>query len=161
MSRQRYTLELKDEAVRQVLDRGYPVADVAELLGVSAHSLYKLVKAVKPRLVRVRSCTVRRDNDIGLRKRAEYGIGPPIKYIKQNPSGAVWLPIPTLPMPQCPKTDTERSSELSLGHAHLIAHGLNVCSRHFMNDDPVRLIRLMRDRLLETGLDTFKRVTHV
>ena len=48
MSNQRYTPEFKDEAVRQVLDRGYPVADVAERLGVSAHSLYKWVKAVKP-----------------------------------------------------------------------------------------------------------------
>lgn len=41
MSSQRYTPEFKDEAVRKVLDRGYPVADVAERLGVSAHSLYK------------------------------------------------------------------------------------------------------------------------
>ena len=48
MSNQRYTPEFKDEAVRQVLDRGYPVADVAERLGVSAHSLYKWVKTVKP-----------------------------------------------------------------------------------------------------------------
>jgi len=48
MSSQRYTPEFKDEAVRQVLDRGYPVAGVAERLGVSAHSLYKWVKAVKP-----------------------------------------------------------------------------------------------------------------
>lgn len=104
---------------------------------------------------------MRRRNDIGLRKRAKYSIGPPVKHIEQNPSGAVRLPIPTLPMPQCPETDTERSSELALGHANLIAYGLNVCSRHFTNDDLVRLIHLMRDRLFETGLDTFKRVTYV
>ena len=48
MSSQRYTPEFKDEAVRQVLDRGYSVAQVSERLGVSAHSLYKWVKAVKP-----------------------------------------------------------------------------------------------------------------
>ena len=36
MSKQRYTPEFKDEAVRQVLDRGYPVANVAGRLGVSA-----------------------------------------------------------------------------------------------------------------------------
>ena len=48
MSTKRYTPEFKDEAVRQVVDRGYAVADVAERLGVSAHSLYKWVKAVKP-----------------------------------------------------------------------------------------------------------------
>ena len=48
MSKQRYSLEFKEEAVRQIVDRGYPVTDVAERLGVSAHSLYKWVKAVKP-----------------------------------------------------------------------------------------------------------------
>tara|TARA_R110001599_G_scaffold333327_1_gene549251 strand:+ start:4091 stop:4402 length:312 start_codon:yes stop_codon:yes gene_type:complete len=48
MSRQRYPPEFKDEAVRQVLKRGYTVAEVSQRLGVSAHSLYKWVKAVKP-----------------------------------------------------------------------------------------------------------------
>jgi len=48
MSSQRYTPEFKDEAVRQVLERGYSVTEVSERLGVSAHSLYKWVKAVKP-----------------------------------------------------------------------------------------------------------------
>lgn len=48
MSSQRFAPEFKDEAVRQVVERGYPVAEVAQRLGVSAHSLYKWVKAVKP-----------------------------------------------------------------------------------------------------------------
>ena len=48
MSKQRYTAEFKDEAVRQIIDRGHSVADVSERLGVSAHSLYKWVNAVKP-----------------------------------------------------------------------------------------------------------------
>ncbi len=48
MSNQRYTPEFKDEAVRQVLERGHSVPDVSERLGVSAHSLYKWVNAVKP-----------------------------------------------------------------------------------------------------------------
>lgn len=48
MSSQRYTPEFKDEAVRQVVERGYSVAEVSGRLGVSAHSLYKWVKAVKP-----------------------------------------------------------------------------------------------------------------
>ena len=48
MSSQRYPPEFKDEAVRQVLERGYTVAEVSKRLGVSAHSLYKWVKAVKP-----------------------------------------------------------------------------------------------------------------
>jgi transposase len=48
MSSQRYTPEFKDEAVRQVTERGYSVAEVSERLGVSSHSLYKWVKAVQP-----------------------------------------------------------------------------------------------------------------
>lgn len=48
MSNQRYSPEFKDEAVRQVLGRGYPVAELSERLGVSAHSIHKWVKAVKP-----------------------------------------------------------------------------------------------------------------
>ena len=48
MSSQCYTPEFKDEAVRQVLERGYTVAEVSQRLGVSAHSLYKWVKLVKP-----------------------------------------------------------------------------------------------------------------
>lgn len=40
MSNQRYTPEFKEEAVRQVIERGRSVADVAERLGVSSHSLY-------------------------------------------------------------------------------------------------------------------------
>lgn len=48
MSGQRYTPEFKDEAVRQVLERGYTVAEIAERLGVSQHSLYKWVNAASP-----------------------------------------------------------------------------------------------------------------
>jgi len=48
MSSQRFAPEFKEEAVRQVLERGYPVTEVAQRLGVSAHSLYKWIKAVKP-----------------------------------------------------------------------------------------------------------------
>lgn len=48
MSSQRYSPEFKDEAVRQVIDRGYSVAEVSERLGVSSHSLYKWVNAIKP-----------------------------------------------------------------------------------------------------------------
>ena len=48
MSGQRYTPEFKDEAVRQVIERGYSVRDVAQRIGVSKHSLYKWVNTVKP-----------------------------------------------------------------------------------------------------------------
>ncbi len=48
MSSHRYTPEFKDEAVRQVVDRGHSVAEVAERLGVSTRSRYAWIKAVKP-----------------------------------------------------------------------------------------------------------------
>ena len=48
MSQLRYTPEFKDEAVPQVTDRGHSVQEVAARLGVSSHSLYKWVKAVRP-----------------------------------------------------------------------------------------------------------------
>lgn len=48
MSPPRFTPEFKDEAVRQITELGYSVAEVSARLGVSAHSLYKWVSAVKP-----------------------------------------------------------------------------------------------------------------
>ena len=40
MSNKRYTEEFKIGAVQQVAERGHPVSEVAERLGVSIHSLY-------------------------------------------------------------------------------------------------------------------------
>ncbi|NIB45218.1 transposase [Pseudomaricurvus alkylphenolicus] len=48
MSNQRYSPEFKDEAVRQVQENGLSIDEVSARLGVSAHSLYKWVKRVKP-----------------------------------------------------------------------------------------------------------------
>ena len=42
------TPEFKDEAVRQVVERGYTVKEVAERLGISEASLYTWRKAVVP-----------------------------------------------------------------------------------------------------------------
>jgi len=55
MSRQRYTPEFNDEAVRQVTERGPSVVDVAARLGVSSHRLYEWGKAVEPSKVEERS----------------------------------------------------------------------------------------------------------
>ena len=44
MSGKRYAEEFKVEAVKQVTDRGYSVADVAERLGVTTKSLYDWIK---------------------------------------------------------------------------------------------------------------------
>ncbi|QNM61540.1 transposase [Xanthomonas hortorum pv. vitians] len=53
MSSKRYTDEFKIEAVRQVTDRGFKVAEVAGRLGVTTHSLYAwLRKFGKPGVVR-------------------------------------------------------------------------------------------------------------
>ncbi len=48
MSGNRYTQEFKSEAVRQVTERGRPVAEVAEGLGIPTHTLYRWLKAVRP-----------------------------------------------------------------------------------------------------------------
>lgn len=40
----RYPEEFKVEAVKQVTERQHPVAEVADRLGVSAHSLYAWIK---------------------------------------------------------------------------------------------------------------------
>jgi transposase len=40
MTSKRFTDEFKAEAVKQVTERGYPLAEVAERLGVSSHSWY-------------------------------------------------------------------------------------------------------------------------
>ena len=41
MSTQRFTSEFKAEAIRQVIERGYSVADIAERLGVSSVSTFR------------------------------------------------------------------------------------------------------------------------
>lgn len=45
---QRYTEEFKIEAVKQVTERQHPVAEVADRLGVSSHSLYAWIKRYSP-----------------------------------------------------------------------------------------------------------------
>ena len=47
MTRQRYPETFKIEAVKQITERGRPVADVARAIGVSSHSLYAWLKAVR------------------------------------------------------------------------------------------------------------------
>ncbi len=44
MSSKRYTEEFKIEAVKQITERGYCVAEVAERLGTTTHSLYSWMK---------------------------------------------------------------------------------------------------------------------
>ena len=48
ISNNRYPEEFKVEAVRQITDKGYSVADVSRRLDVSVHSLYAWVKKYGP-----------------------------------------------------------------------------------------------------------------
>ena len=48
MGKEHFAEEFKLEAVRQVVERGFSVADVAKRLGVSAQILYKWVRATQP-----------------------------------------------------------------------------------------------------------------
>ncbi len=48
MSSERYPEEFKIEAVKQVVERGYSVAEVASRLGVTTHSLYAWKKKYGP-----------------------------------------------------------------------------------------------------------------
>ena len=42
MSNKRYTDEFRAEAVKQVLERGFTVVDVAARIGIPKHTLYDL-----------------------------------------------------------------------------------------------------------------------
>ncbi len=44
MSSKRYTEEFKIEAVKRVTERGYSVAEVANRLGTTSHSMYSWLK---------------------------------------------------------------------------------------------------------------------
>ena len=44
MSNKRFTEEFRIEAVKQITERGYPVKEVSERLGVSTWSLYNWIK---------------------------------------------------------------------------------------------------------------------
>jgi transposase len=44
MTNRQFTEEFKEEAVKQIKERGYRVREVSERLGVSTYSLYKWLK---------------------------------------------------------------------------------------------------------------------
>lgn len=48
MSSKRYPEEFRIEAVKQVVDRGHSVADVAKRLDITTHSLYAWIKKYGP-----------------------------------------------------------------------------------------------------------------
>lgn len=50
MGKSNFTDEFKRDAVRQITERGYPVLEVSQRLGVSAHSLYEWRKKYAGRI---------------------------------------------------------------------------------------------------------------
>ena len=88
MSTQRFTPEFKEEAVRQVVDRGYGVPEVAARLGVSAHSLYKWVKAVSPDKSEQQSKELLETKGKILRLRAQMRRLEEERYLLKKPRGA-------------------------------------------------------------------------
>ena len=48
MTKGKFADEFKEEAVKQVIERGYTVGDVAKRSGISVQSLYKWVKVYSP-----------------------------------------------------------------------------------------------------------------
>lgn len=44
MGKAKFCDDFKRDAVHQIVDRGYPVAEVSQRLGISTHSLYAWVK---------------------------------------------------------------------------------------------------------------------
>ncbi|ETA50636.1 transposase [Rhodobacteraceae bacterium PD-2] len=65
MGKGNYSDEFKRDAVAQITERGYPVAEVAQRLGVSQHSLY----AWKRRFAKASSGEAEKDAEIRRLKR--------------------------------------------------------------------------------------------
>ena len=61
MSSKRYTEEFKREAVKQITEGGYSVADVARRLGTTTHSLYAWLKKYGPSSAKTEKSDQQRD----------------------------------------------------------------------------------------------------
>ena len=109
MSNHRYSPEFKDEAVRQILERGYSVAEVAERLGVSAHSLHKWVKAIKPDKSEEQAAELNEAKREILKLRAELRRTEEERDILKRPQGTL-LEIPS-EVPVHQRTSSRASRE--------------------------------------------------
>ncbi|WP_208020755.1 IS3 family transposase [Serratia marcescens] len=107
MGTPRFTPEFKEEAVRQITERGYSVAEVSDRLGVSAHSLYKWLRAIKPdnseqhardlleaksEILKLRAQLKRTEEERGILKKAGAVLckGARLKYRFINEHRTVW-----------------------------------------------------------------------
>lgn len=105
MNSPRYPEELKIEAIKQVTERGLPVADVAGRLGVSTHSLYAWIRRYsKPEPLRRRED----DQQAELRRlRAELKRATEERDILKRPPRT--LPRALWPAPCCPVDGSARA----------------------------------------------------
>jgi transposase len=83
----RFTYEFKQNAVAQVVERGYAVSEVAERLGISTKSLYTW-KAQFAKSPQVRSEVTKQAAEIGRLKR-EFARATEQRKILKNRSGLV------------------------------------------------------------------------
>ncbi len=72
MKRARFPEEFKQEAVKQVVERGCSVPDIAGRLGVSAQSLYKWLKDYSPNSVQRYEAELKEVRRENLRLKAEF-----------------------------------------------------------------------------------------
>ena len=75
----RFSEEFKRDAVAQITERGYPVAEVSQRLGVSTHSLY----AWKKQYVSSRSVDDGKDAEIRRLKRELAGVSEERDILKK------------------------------------------------------------------------------
>ena len=62
MANRKYSDEFRDEAVRQITERGYLVKDVSQRLGVSTKSLYKWLGGVHSHRVAEKASELEAEN---------------------------------------------------------------------------------------------------
>ncbi len=82
MGSARFSDEFKKDAVAQVTERGYPVAEVSQRLGVSTHSLYAWKKKyAEPAGSDNKDAEIRRlKRDLDLSQRSGHGLQQNTQY---------------------------------------------------------------------------------
>ncbi|WP_154066848.1 IS3 family transposase [Kosakonia radicincitans] len=161
MGTPRFTPEFKEEAVRQITERGYSVAEVSDRLGVSAHSLYKWLRAIKPdnseqhardlleaksEILKLRAQLKRteEERDILKKGRAVLCKGARLKYRFINEHRTVWGV-----MTMCPVLNVARAGFYAWLHNPVPAR----------DKDNQRLLILIRDSYsLSGGVYGYRRV---
>jgi transposase len=122
MSSKRYPPEFKDEAVRQVLKRGHKVADVAERLGVSSHTLYQWVKSGQPDESDARRAELVEARSEILKLRAQFKRTEEERDILKKPRGT---------LPGCPsKVPLHQRASRTLPRGYAVPRPASLAQRH-------------------------------